>query len=190
MIHYEIIIAGFGGQGVLSVGMLLAHAAMLDGFEVTWLPSYGPEIRGGTANCHIVISEEAIGSPLLEKASVLIAMNRPSLDKYENIVIPGGIIITDCVLAGRDIMRNDVRKIELPASAMAIEMGTQVLANVVLLGALNGITNLISCESFEKALKIMLPEKKQHMIPLEIQAFNAGMETGRNKSKNATVNIS
>jgi 2-oxoglutarate ferredoxin oxidoreductase subunit gamma len=189
MIHHEIIIAGFGGQGILSVGMLLAHAAMLDGFYVSWLPSYGPEIRGGTANCQIVISEEPVGSPLLESATALIAMNGPSLDKFENIVIPGGMIITDRVLAGRNIFRNDVKKFELPATEMAVEMGAIVFTNVILLGVLNGAINLISMDSFKKALKIMLPEKKQHLMPQEIKAFGMGIDAYRNKHVHSESNI-
>jgi 2-oxoglutarate ferredoxin oxidoreductase subunit gamma len=175
MVNQEIIIAGFGGQGVLSAGRILAYAGMLEGKNVSWLPSYGPEMRGGTANCHVVISDEPVGSPILNSATSLIAMNSPSLEKFENIVVPGGIIIIDNSLISKGSERKDIELYGVPAAKIASEMGNLAYANVVLLGKLIAKTRIISKKSFISALKYILPEKKHYMVPEEIKALDIGM---------------
>lgn len=171
----EIIMAGFGGQGILSVGKLLAYAGMLENKNVSWLPSYGPEIRGGTANCHVIISEEPVGSPILSSATTILVMNRPSLDKFENVVISGGLVITDSSLVDRSPVREDVEVFEIPATKMASDMGNLKFANMILLGKLIKKTGIVSRESLVEALNKVLPEKKHYLIPDEIKALEAGM---------------
>lgn len=171
----EIVIAGFGGQGILSAGRLLAYAGMLENKNVSWLPSYGPEMRGGTANCHVIISEDPVGSPILNSATTLIVMNGPSLEKFEDMVIPNGIIITDSSLVERKPKRTDVEVYEIPASMMATEMGNVTYANIILLGKLIEKTGIISKENFEEALKKGLPQKYHYLIPEEMKALEAGM---------------
>jgi 2-oxoglutarate ferredoxin oxidoreductase subunit gamma len=171
----EIIIAGFGGQGILSAGRLLAYAGMLEGKNVSWLPSYGPEMRGGTANCHVIISEGPVGSPIINNATTLIVMNGPSLGKFENMVVPGGLIIKDSSLVNRDVTRKDLKVCEIPATQIASDMGNLTYANIVILGKLIAETGVIAKENFEAALKKVLPEKKHHMIPEEMKALETGM---------------
>ncbi len=176
MAQQEIIISGFGGQGILSAGRLLAYAGMLEGKNVSWLPSYGPEMRGGTANCHVIISDDPIGSPILNSATALMVMNGPSLDKFENIVEPDGIIITDSSLVPRSPNRKDVRVYEIPATQIASDMGNLTYANIILLGKFLEVTGIVSKENFEKALRKVLPAKYHHMIPEEMKALEAGMK--------------
>ncbi|MCX7923354.1 MAG: 2-oxoacid:acceptor oxidoreductase family protein [Clostridia bacterium] len=175
MAQQEIIIAGFGGQGILSAGRLLAYAGMLDNKHVSWLPSYGPEMRGGTANCHVTISDEPVGSPILNSSTALVVMNGPSLDKFESMVVSGGMIITDSSLVERDIKRADIDLFEIPATKIASDMGNLTYANIILLGKLIARTNVVSKENFEEALKKVLPEKKHYMIPEEMKALELGM---------------
>jgi 2-oxoglutarate ferredoxin oxidoreductase subunit gamma len=176
MAQQEIIIAGFGGQGILSAGRLLAYAGMLENKFVSWLPSYGPEMRGGTANCNVIISDEPVGSPILNEATSLIVMNGPSLDKFESMVVEGGLIITDSSLVERAPQREDVEVFRIPATQMASDMGNSTYANIILLGKLLAKTGIISKENFEAALKNTLPKKYHHMIPEEMKAFEIGME--------------
>lgn len=176
MAQQEIIISGFGGQGILSAGRLLAYAGMLEGKNVSWLPSYGPEMRGGTANCHVIISDDPVGSPILNSATTLMVMNGPSLDKFESIVVPGGIIITDSSLVNKSPKRSDVKAYEIPATQMASDMGNLTYANIIMLGKFLEATGIISKENFEKALRKVLPQKYHHMIPEEMEALEAGMK--------------
>lgn len=152
MNNHEIIFAGFGGQGILSMGKFLAYAGMDEGLNVSWLPSYGPEMRGGTANCCVIVTDENIGSPIVTRATALVVMNRPSLDKFENAVVPGGLIIKDSSLVDRDIERDDVTVISIPATEMADEIGDRKIANMVLLGALIKKTGVMPLESLLKSL--------------------------------------
>ena len=175
MSQQEVIIAGFGGQGILSAGKLLAYAGMLEDKYVSWLPSYGPEIRGGTANCHVIISDEPIGSPILNSTTALIVMNGPSLDRFESMVVPGGLIITDSSLVDRSPARKDLKYFEIPATMIASDMGNLTYANIILLGKLLQVTGIVARESFTAALEKVLPEKKHHMIPEEIKALEMGM---------------
>lgn len=174
MIH-EIIIAGFGGQGILSAGMLLAYAGMLDGKQVSWLPSYGPEMRGGTANSSIVISEKPVDSPVLYSANAIIVMNKPSLDKFESWVVKGGIAIIDSSIIDRDVARDDISSFLIPASKIASDMGNMAFANIILLGRLLKERAPVSIENFEKALYAVLPSKKHYLIPQEMEALKIGM---------------
>lgn len=176
MTQQEIIIAGFGGQGILSAGSLLAYAGMLENKNVSWLPSYGPEMRGGTANCHVIITDGQVGSPILNTADSLIVMNTPSLKKFEYFVKETGIIITDSSLVDKKSERSDISTYEIPATKLASDIGNEVFANIILLGKLISVTNIISMESFEEALKKVLPDRKHYMIPDEIKAFKLGIK--------------
>lgn len=175
MLHQEIILAGFGGQGILSAGRILAYGGMLENKNVSWLPSYGPEMRGGTANCNVIISDETIGSPILNSATSLIVMNGPSLEKFESMVVKGGLVITDSTLVERQPQIKDVETIFIPATKIAMDMGNVTFANIILLGKLLSKTNIVSKENFEKALRKTLPQKKHHLIPIEIKALELGM---------------
>lgn len=170
----QIILAGFGGQGILSMGHFIAHAGLLDGKNVSWLPSYGPEKRGGTANCHVIVGDEEVGSPIISSASVLIAMNRPSLEKFESLVEPNGIIITDKSLVPIKPTRKDVRLYELPATEMAYELGNATYAGIIILGKLIALTDVVSIGNFEVALKAILKPSKHFMIPDEMKALHQG----------------
>ena len=175
MAQHDIIIAGFGGQGIQSAGMLIAYAGMLENKNVSWLPSYGPEMRGGTSNCHVIVSDEPVGSPILNSSTVLIVMNGPSLEKFESMVVSGGLIISDSTLVNKVPERQDVEFIGIPATKIASDMGNQAYSNIIILGKLLHKTGVVSVESFEKALKKVLPEKKHYMIPEEMEALELGM---------------
>lgn len=149
----EIIFAGFGGQGILSMGKFLAYAGMDAGLNVSWLPSYGPEMRGGTANCSVIVTDENIGSPIVYEASAVVVMNKPSLDKFEKAVVKGGLIIMDSDLIDRMPARDDVEVIALPAQKIAEEVGSVKIANMVLLGALIERTKVVTMDQILAALK-------------------------------------
>jgi 2-oxoglutarate ferredoxin oxidoreductase subunit gamma len=176
MARTDIILAGFGGQGIQSAGMLISYAGMLEGKNVSWLPSYGPEMRGGTSNCHVLVSDEPIASPILVNAQVVIAMNGPSLEKFECYVVPGGILIVDSSIVDRKCTRTDIKIIEIPATQIANEMGNAAFTNIIMLGKLLAETNVVTVESFEQALKKVLPEKKHNLIPQEMAALEKGMK--------------
>lgn len=176
MMEFSLIIAGFGGQGVLSAGKLVATAGLLEDKEVSWLPSYGPEMRGGTANCSVVISDEMIGSPLISECDALIALNLPSLEKFESSVKPNGIIIVDSSLIHSQPKRKDVQFISIPASEIASDMGNMTFAGIILLGALSYVSGSFKRSSFEDALKNVLPKKHHHLIPQEMEAFDKGKQ--------------
>lgn len=175
MLDYAIVIAGFGGQGILSAGRIVAAAALMEGSEVSWFPSYGPEMRGGTANCSVVISHEEIGSPVVNDSDVLVALNAPSLEKFAGQVKTGGVIIVDSSLARSVPARDDISFIPVPASDMASERGNMTFAAIILLGCLAKRTGCFTRESFEKALFDTLPERHHHLIPEEMAAFDQGM---------------
>lgn len=149
----EIIFAGFGGQGTLSMGKFLAYAGMDADMNVSWLPSYGPEMRGGTANCSVILSDEPVGSPIINNPNTLVVMNRPSLDKFEDTLIKGGLLILDSDLVDRMPMREDIEVICIPAQTEAAEIGSKQIANMVLLGALVKRTGIVSMEAIVTALK-------------------------------------
>jgi len=176
-IDEEIKIAGFGGQGVLSLGVWLSEIGMRQDLEVSWIPSYGPEMRGGTANCHVKLSRETIGSPLVTHPSVLVAMNRPSLEKFENDVIEGGAIIWDSSLIDIEPARKDIRNIPIPATEIANEIGNTKISNVVILGVLAGISNFLDPMVVQRVLPLIF--KKKHLLEINLKAFQRGLEMGR-----------
>ena len=169
----QILIAGFGGQGILFSGKLLAYKALSEGKELSWLPSYGPEMRGGTASCSVTISDESVGSPIIDNPDVLIVMNLPSLDKYEKTVKKGGVIFVDSTLIGRKVERNDVKAFYIPATKMAQDMGTSNLANIVLLGKVLKECPEIRMNGMEEALKKVV-SKHPEMYERNLKAVEAG----------------
>lgn len=172
----KICCAGFGGQGTLSMGKILAYAGMLDGKEVSWCPSYGPEMRGGTANCHVIVSEEAIGSPVITSgATCLIAMNQPSLDKFVETVKAGGIMIVNSDLASYNAKDTDIQVVNIPANTMATqEFGGARLANIILLGAVVRATGAVSKESIDEAFDHVFSGAKSKFVPDNKKAFAMG----------------
>ncbi|HNY92558.1 MAG TPA: 2-oxoacid:acceptor oxidoreductase family protein [bacterium] len=171
-------LAGFGGQGVLMLGLMLAEAGMHAGYHVSWIPSYGPEMRGGTANCHVNLSHRRIGSPTVSRPTLLVAMNLPSLERFENEVVPGGLIIYDTAMVTRAPKRTDVKALGIPASTIADELGNTRGANMVILGAYIGYTSILPKEAIFAAMPSLI--KRKNLIPLNEQAVEKGMEFVRN----------
>jgi 2-oxoglutarate ferredoxin oxidoreductase subunit gamma len=172
----EIVIAGFGGQGVLFAGQVLAYAGMDNGKEVTWIPSYGPEMRGGTANCTVIIADEEIGSPVVRFPQAVIAMNLPSLDKYESVVIEGGLLIINSSLVDRSVERGDIHNVFIPANEIAESIGDKRMTTIVMVGALLSHLPVLPLEAIEKTLQDHLPERHRNLLPLNFQALRAGAE--------------
>lgn len=171
----ELIIAGFGGQGVLSMGKILAYAALMDNLEVTWMPSYGPEQRGGTANVTVILSDSAISSPMLDTYDTAVILNQQSLDKFESKVKPGGTLIYDSYGIHKAPTRTDIKIYRIDAMEATFEMENAKAYNMVVLGALLKIKNLLPIESVIKGLKKTLPERHHHLIPMNEDAINRGM---------------
>lgn len=170
------LIAGFGGQGVLFAGKVMAYAGLIDGKELSWLPSYGPEMRGGTCNCSIVISDEPIGSPLVTAPDVLIAMNKPSLDKFIGDVVPGGTVLIDSSIIDDKVERTDVNVYYVPATKMAEDKGYKGLANIVLVGKLLKEIGFTSEDAADKAIDKCVPAKKAAMVEMNKNALKLGLE--------------
>ncbi len=170
----QILIAGFGGQGVLFAGKFLAYKGMLEDKQVSWLPSYGPEMRGGTANCSIIISDEPVGSPIVSSPDALIAMNLPSFDKYESTVVPGGKVFIDSTLIGRKAVRTDIDAYYIPATKMAADAGIPTLANMIILGKMIKETGAISFENMVDVMKKIVSAKRVELIDINIKALEAG----------------
>ena len=170
----QILIAGFGGQGVLFLGKLLAYAGLIEEKEVSWLPSYGPEMRGGTANCSVIIGDEKIGSPIVDKPDILIAMNAPSFEKYKDSVKAGGQIYIDSSLISAKCDRTDVEAYYIPSTALCSEKGYKGLSNIILFGSLVKHGNIMLDETVEKAMKKVIPAKKADMLALNIKAIELG----------------
>ena len=168
------VVSGFGGQGALFAGELLAFAALEAGREVTWIPSYGPEMRGGTAHCTVVIGDEPIGSPLVRQPHHAIVMNLPSLEKYEPLVRADGVLVVDSTLVERPIARTDLRGVAIPATAIAKRLGLQRVANAVLLGALVAATGILPLAALEEALERNLPERHREHLTRNIAALQEG----------------
>lgn len=170
------VFAGFGGQGVMLAGKLLAQAGVNYGLEVTWLPSYGPEMRGGTANCTVLLSDEPIGSPVVDHPTALVAMNLPSLDRFEKTVATAGVIVVNSSLINRSIERNDVQVLSVPANDIAVSLGNPKVANVVTLGAVVKATEIIPFELIKDAIVRMLGENiyGSELIAVNEQALSAG----------------
>lgn len=172
----EIIIAGFGGQGVLSMGKILAYSGLLENKEVTWMPAYGPEQRGGTANVTVIVSDERISSPILSKYDVAIVLNQPSLDKFMPKLKPGGILIYDGFGIVNPPQRDDIRIYRVDAMDKAAEMKNAKVFNMIVLGALLKVCPIVSTDGLQKALYKTLPERHHALIPLNMQAVEEGMK--------------
>lgn len=174
--NFQILIAGFGGQGILFSGKCLVYTGMLAGRQVSWLPSYGPEMRGGTANCSVIISDELIGSPIVTKPNVLVSMNLPSFDKYDGATQPGGKHFVDSTLVSKQTGRTNVDTYYIPATQMADDMGLKGLANMIMVGKILRETGLCTLEELSIALKKMIPEKKAHLVDANLKAIRAGYD--------------
>lgn len=172
----NMIMAGFGGQGILFSGKVAAYAGLLDNKQLSWLPAYGPEMRGGTCNCSVVVSDELIGSPLVVDPDVLIAMNEPSLDKFINSVVPGGIVLVDSTMVDKKVERKDIRVFYIPASKLAEENELPGLANMILLGKLYKETKFCSEAALDGAILKCVPAKKANMIEMNRKALKIGWE--------------
>jgi 2-oxoglutarate ferredoxin oxidoreductase subunit gamma len=179
----EIIIAGFGGQGVLFGGQVLAYAAMDTGKQVTWIPSYGPEMRGGTANCTVVIADDEIGSPLVKNPPLAIALNLPSFDKYEQLMQKGGTLIVNKSMVDRGAKRDDIKVIFVPCNEIAEEIGDKRLMNMVAVGALLTALPELKLKDIEKALENHLPAKHKDLLPQNFQALKKGYDTAKSANK-------
>lgn len=175
----QLVISGFGGQGVMSLGQVLTYAGMMDDKQVSWLPSYGPEMRGGSAYCHVIISDEPVGSPIITEADTLIAMNTPSLDAFEDMVVPGGLLLINSSLIGRKATRTDVDVHYVPANDIANELGNSRVAGMVILGAYIELTKAVSLDILVEGLRKVLGEKKEKLIPINRAAMEKGMELVR-----------
>lgn len=177
MINEKIIFAGFGGQGVMLLGQLITYAGMFEDKEVSWLPSYGPEMRGGTANCHVMVSDKPIASPVISKnATTAIIMNLPSLNKFENELVKDGLLLINSSLIEKKTSRDDVRVYYIPANDIAVELGNPKVANIVMLGAYLELTKVVKPETVIKALKKIFGEAKAHLITLNEGALKRGAE--------------
>jgi len=172
----EIIIAGFGGQGVLSLGMVLSYAGMKEDKEVSWMPSYGPEMRGGTANCVTIVSDTKISSPIISKFDTVIALNQPSVDKFESAVKSGGIIFYESTNVINPPKRSDIEIYGIAASAEAAKMNNTKILNMIMLGAFLQKKPIIKMENILLGLKEVLPERYHNLLPLNEQAILKGME--------------
>ena len=176
MSTFNILIAGFGGQGVLFAGKCLAYNGLTEGKQVSWLPSYGPEMRGGTASCSVILSDSPVGSPIVSNPNVLIALNLPSLDKYEPAAVPGAKIFVESSLIDRKVERDDVEAFYIPATKMATELGAPTLANMVILGKMIKETGVVGFDAIENGLKKVIPAKKADMLEINLKALKAGYD--------------
>jgi 2-oxoglutarate ferredoxin oxidoreductase subunit gamma len=172
----SIIIAGFGGQGVLFAGQLLAYAGMDAGRHVTWIPSYGPEMRGGTANCTVIIGEDPIGAPLVTRPDVALVFNKPSYDKYEPIVKPGGLLVVNRSIVSDESDRTDIEVVYIAANAIAEEFGTTKMLNMVMVGAMLRRKAVLALADVGKALEEHLPESKAHLIGANLKVLQRGYD--------------
>ena len=177
MKHHEILIAGFGGQGILFLGRALAIAGMFEGYEVSWYPSYGPEMRGGTANCTVIISEEEIGATISDHPDICIVMNEPSFHRFTPVVCPGGLLVVNASLVRSSCERKDVEILPVPANDLArVHLGGAEVANTIILGALLAWKPIIREENVQKALAECLRGKKEHILTLNFRALEVGRE--------------
>lgn len=179
----EILIGGFGGQGIMLMGKLLAYGAIYEGLEVTFFPSYGPEMRGGTANCTVIISDQMIGSPIRNNFTTLMAMNQASLDKFSDQIKTNGIIVFNETLIDTHPARSDVKIVKIPATKIAMDSGNPQTANMVALGGLIGALGTISYDSVSKGLKKVLPDYRHNLIPVNKESIRKGMDSILGESK-------
>jgi 2-oxoglutarate ferredoxin oxidoreductase subunit gamma len=179
----EIIFSGFGGQGALFAGQVLTYAAMDAGWMVTWIPSYGPEMRGGTANCTVVVSDEPIGSPIVRKPSIAVVLNPESMDRYEPLVKPGGLLVINSTLVRRPAVRDDITVVCVPANDIASELGNVKMANVVMLGVMLAQRPIVSLEAVEKTLDEHLEGAKRRFIEPNKQALRRGGQVRADRAR-------
>ncbi len=172
--QHDVMIAGFGGQGVLLTGKMLAYAGMLEGKNVTWFPSYGAEIRGGTANCTVIISDSEIGSPVVQNPGAMLIFNDASYRKFETRIRPGGSLFLNISLVQDPATRTDIQRVEVPANDIAERLGDIRAANMVMLGAFLNKTGVVAMESVVKALKMVLPQRRHALIEMNEQALQKG----------------
>lgn len=187
MATHEVVIAGFGGQGVLTVGQILAYAGLAEGRHVSWYPSYGPEQRGGTANAAVVISDEPVASPLVAEPTAAIVMNLPSLEKFEPLVRPGGVLVINTSLAARAPRRRDIKLVPVPATETALALGSPLVANMVALGALLANLPVVAPDSVMAAVAHALGPAKADRLPLNRVALTKGLDLGRAVAPPQTV---
>jgi 2-oxoglutarate ferredoxin oxidoreductase subunit gamma len=176
---HELLVAGFGGQGVLSMGMTLAYAGMVEGKEISWMPSYGPEMRGGTANCIVIVSDAIISSPITTMFDTVIALNQPSLDKFEHAVRPGGLLLYESTNIITLPTRTDIHILPVAAAVEAAKLKNPKTMNMIMLGAFLERTHIVEVTGVMAALKKVLPERYHHLLPLNEQALRRGMELSR-----------
>ena len=172
----QILLAGFGGQGVLFAGKFLAYKGMVQSKQLSWLPSYGPEMRGGTANCSVILSDTPVGSPIITNPDVLVAMNLPSLQKFVDAVVPGGKIILDSTLIDAKVERDDVKVCYVPATQMAKDAGYATLANMILTGKVLKVTEGVTFEGNKETLESFIPAKKAGLIDINCKALQMGYD--------------
>lgn len=172
----QYLFAGFGGQGILFAGKFAAYKGLIEDKQVSWLPSYGPEMRGGTASCSVIIGDEPVGSPIVSSPDVLIAMNLPSLDRYEDSVVPGGVIFADSSLIERKVKRTDIKVFYIPATKLADENGIGKLANMIIVGKILKEMNEYNEESVVAALKKVVSAKHPDMLDINLKAIKVGFE--------------
>ena len=172
------IIAGFGGQGILFAGRVLAQAGLLEGREVLWIPSYGPEMRGGTACCTVITADKVIGSPIVDRADHVVALNPPSMAKYAPIVAPDGLLVVNTTLVDAESGRDDIELLEVPCTAVAKRAGDDRLVSIVALGALVGRRRLVEPDTVQRAIAIVLGDRHADMVAADVAAFEAGYEAG------------
>ncbi len=185
--NHEIIIAGFGGQGVLSMGQIIAYAAMNEGKEVSWMPAYGPEMRGGTANCIVIVSPEKVSSPIVTMFDTAIILNQPSMEKFEPKIKSGGLLIGEVSTIITPSTRTDIEQLMIPATAMAVKMGKKQIANMIILGALLDRRPIVSISSVVLALRDVLPERHHHLLPLNEEALYAGQQCSFSQQRHEVV---
>lgn len=174
----EVMFAGFGGQGILLIGKLLAHAAMEEGYEVAWIPSYGPEMRGGTAYCTVVIGTQPIGSPIIKNPAHLIAMNRPSLEKFAPVIKPGGVVLINLSLISIDSGRDDVDELKVPAQDIATSVGNGKAANIVALAAFVARSKLVGLDTLRRCVEMEFAQRPK-LIPLNLKAMEEGAKAAQ-----------
>lgn len=170
----QYLFAGFGGQGILFAGKVIAYAGMVENKNVSHLPSYGPEMRGGTCNCHVIVSDEPVASPIIVEPTSVVAMNAPSFDKFEDALVPGGKAFIDSTLVSRDAKRDDIEVFKIPATQMANEMGLPKLANMIIVGKLVKETGIFTFDELSKAVKKLVPASKPELYDSNMKALEAG----------------
>lgn len=179
----RIVIAGFGGQGVMAIGQLLTYAGMIEDKNVSWLPSYGPEMRGGTANCGVIVSNEPVGSPVVVDSTTVIVMNKPSLDKFEDTIVKGGKLFINSSLIEQKAKREDIEVYYIPANEIADSLGNARVANMVILGAYLEASKTVEMESVLEGFTKVFGENRAHLIPINKEALEKGAEVAKEQMK-------